>query len=103
MNPTDTGGKGWSLVNSIIGELDTVLFFISDRSGIGSSLVDFYPVTRNIPSEWVEELGNIFGKQAEIRSILEYAALIAGTFKEEDFSKATIPIREMDFESALAI
>ena len=51
----------------------------------------------------MEELGNIFGKQAEIRSILEYAAMITGTFKEEDFSKATIPIREMDFESALAI
>ena len=34
MNPTDTRGKGWSLVNSIIGELDTVFFFITDRSGV---------------------------------------------------------------------
>ncbi len=103
MNPSNTRGKGWSLVSSIIGELDTVLSFITDTSGVGGSLVDFYPVTKNIPAEWVEELENIFGKQTQVWSILEYAAMITGTLKEADFSKATIPIRELDFESALAL
>ncbi len=43
MTPTRTSGKGWSIITSIIGELDTVLYYINDKSGISESLKDFLP------------------------------------------------------------
>lgn len=102
MSPKTTG-KGWSVITSIIEELDVALYYINDRSGVGQTLKDFYPITSNIPQGWVDEFNEIFGQDTDTRSILEGIAMLAGVMKEPDYDKATMKMREMDIEKALSL
>lgn len=102
MSPKTTG-KGWSIITSIIEELDVALYYINDRSGVGQTLKDYFPITKNIPQAWVDEFTGIFGKDTDTRSILEGIAMLAGVMKEPDYDKATMKMREMDIDQALSI
>lgn len=92
---------GWTICKSIASELDMAVQFITQMDLYGNSIKDFQPLLNSIPGEWVTEFHEMMPHSGKNQSILETLAYLTGTIFEEDYSKATLAMRELDLEKAI--
>ncbi|MCL4561778.1 MAG: hypothetical protein M1281_14365, partial [Chloroflexi bacterium] len=100
-NPGVHENSGWTIGQSISMELDTAFFILLGSEYTGDILTDFLPLVRAVPSEWLVEFKQMLGQTARSNSILEAVALWAGVLFDEDYSHATLAMRQLDVETAL--
>jgi ArsR family transcriptional regulator, arsenate/arsenite/antimonite-responsive transcriptional repressor len=92
----------WSIGRSIILELETALTFALDKQRLPGLSSDIAEVVEAIPEDWRLAWNDLWGKAENYRFGLENVARIARTIEEEDYGQATLPVRELTLEAALA-
>ena len=96
-------GAGWQVGQSIALELDVLLntlngYFLSE------GLPDAYrSIIQSLPGDWLAELHQLVGKPKGLISLLATGAMLVGSQFESDYGRATLPIRELTSQQALAI
>ncbi len=101
MNPGSRTTSGWTISYSICMELDTVLHLLLNQRILGTTIPDFNDLLAGIPLEWLDELHDIFGKENISDSLLETLAVFSGVILEDDYSRASMVIREMNLPTLL--
>jgi len=96
-----TDQAGWVIGRSIALELDTAIGFACGKMTLGELPEEFTPLVRALPAEWREEYIDLLGEPKPFGIILEPTAILADVLHEEDYSQATLAMREMSFEKAL--
>lgn len=89
---------GWSLVQSIASELDAVL---GVTSGTQEILKIAHPVLESIPADWKAQWSELMGRPRSWPAVLGIMALLAGVDFEDDYSRATLAMRELTLPVAL--
>jgi DNA-binding transcriptional ArsR family regulator len=93
---------GWEVGQSIAMEIDLALAVVGGRSDFGSDLSQYFSSLKlSIPANWLEEYKGMVGETHGLRPILEPAAILAGVLLEEDYTRATMAVRELTVEEAL--
>jgi DNA-binding transcriptional ArsR family regulator len=98
---TGTQGRRWSVGRSIAMELDVALGALSGEAPDGELPASLQELARLAPSSWRAEWGALLGPARRGVSLLGPASLLAGTLAEEDYGRATLPLREMSLPEAL--
>lgn len=97
-----TDQVGWFIGRSIASELDVAISFVCGKKALGELPEDFFSLMKALPAEWRDEYVNLLGEPKPFSIILEPAAILANVLDEEDYSKATLAMRELSIETALA-
>lgn len=92
---------GWTVTRSIVAELDVAVHYLFKDEFLEISSGEFGALYQIIPHEWRAELDEIGVFSSTSQSILEILAEMAGTIFVEEYGRATLAIREMDFTAAL--
>lgn len=92
----------WFITRSIALELDVVMMIASEGAPTGRIAPALTELWTSLPAGWYREGAEILGLSRNIGSMLVHAALIAGSAFVEDYSQATLPIRELSTAEALA-
>ncbi len=101
MNPIEQSNSlGWSSGCSIAMELDAALY-VACGSLPGGAAAAFSALVMNFPGEWRAEFNSFFGEPKTLQSTLEVTAALAGVVLEEDYSRATLAMRELTLDAAL--
>jgi DNA-binding transcriptional ArsR family regulator len=93
---------GWSMGQSIAVELDVALSIVKGYFGVGQLPEEAISLQRALPADWQAEASEMLGESRHLLSILEAAASLAGVIQEGDYGRATLAIRELTVEEALA-
>lgn len=101
IEPLEVNPCGWEIISSIAIELDLALSALQDYNLGANMPEEFAGVIRQIPLEWRPELEALFGKSGEIPPVLETLAWIGGVIAEEDYSRATLVMRDLTVEFAI--
>ena len=101
MIPNSRIKSGWTISHSICMELDTVLHLLINQRILGTTVPDFNDLLQGVPMEWLDELHAIFGKENISDFILETLAVFSGVILEDDYSRASMVMREMDLPTLL--
>jgi DNA-binding transcriptional ArsR family regulator len=96
-----TDQVGWVIGRSIALELDTAIGFACGKMTLGELPEEFTSLVRALPAEWREEYIDLLGEPKPFGIILEPTAILADVLHEEDYSRATLAMREMSLEKAL--
>jgi ArsR family transcriptional regulator len=97
-----SGGGGWVVGSSIAGELDMALTAVGGYF-VGQKLpADLGTFTDSIPQDWLADWSLFLGPRRRMVSVLEQAAFLAGVLVEDDYSRATLAMRQLDASTALA-
>jgi DNA-binding transcriptional ArsR family regulator len=91
----------WSIGRSIILELDSALNFALNRHLLPGLSADIAEAVSTVPDDWLQAWDELWGKTENYRYGLEVAARLAGTIEGEDYSQATLPLRELTVAAAL--
>jgi DNA-binding transcriptional ArsR family regulator len=103
MNDNASGqNAGWAIGQSIALELDMALTAVSGYFSLGELPEDFAALVRAIPPDWRGEWPSLLGETKGLVSILEPPANLAGVLLDTDYRRATLAVRELTMESALA-
>lgn len=93
---------GWFITRSMPLELGALIWM----AGEAPPPVRFAPAMAELraalPDAWYREGAEILGLARGLGGVITSAARIAGCLCEEDYSRATLPIRELSLEAALA-
>jgi DNA-binding transcriptional ArsR family regulator len=92
---------GWAIGQSIALELDLALMAASEYfigANLSEEVMAFF---QSVSPSWQEEYRALVGESRNLLTVLESAAHLAGTLFESDYSRATLPIRELSLEDAL--
>ena len=87
--------RGWQLSRSITGELDLGIHFLLKQKLFGNTVVEFHDLIDAVPLEWEKEIRDLLSDTSQLHSPLEVPAYLTGVSCEEDYSKATLPFREL--------
>ena len=93
---------GWMVGQSVPLELDTVLTTFGgyfQAAGIPPEVVG---MLESLPADWLAEWSHYLGEEGRFVSLLYRTADLAGVAASTDYSQATIAMRELTLESALA-
>lgn len=94
---------GWIVGQSIALELDAALFMVLQKSISAPQIPDLVNLVEAVPAEWRAELLSLLETaDSHLHSVLEPAADLVDVLFEEDYSKATLSVRQMDAAQALA-
>jgi DNA-binding transcriptional ArsR family regulator len=102
MEDISAGNKAyWHVKRSIAMELDLALtlvygYFVEVNS---DHIVNTFRTS--LPSDWQNEGLNYLGKPERMISLFEFLAFMSGVLFEQDYRKATLGMRVLDFSSAL--
>ena len=91
----------WEIKRSIGFEIDVIFTMLNDflpLAGLSPTMVNFLD---QIPSDMVTEIRLLLGEGKHFYSLMLPAAYAAGTIFEEDFTQATLPIRQMEIKDAV--
>ncbi len=101
-NPGKSGlsNAGWKIVQSISMELDTAIGIAGGWLGAGSVSSEILELRQSCPSDWMEEWQEFYGSMPWFSSILETASVLSGVLEEQDYSRATMVIRQTGIEAA---
>ncbi len=92
---------GWVVARSIAKELDAALSLFS---GYGEEMdvpAEVIPVIRSVPEDWKAQWHDLLGIPRRWIGVLMEMAVLAGVLLEEDYSQATLAMRELTLEDAL--
>jgi DNA-binding transcriptional ArsR family regulator len=92
---------GWWIGESIALEMDVALTAAAGYFATGGLSEDVVAMLQAIPDDWREQWPELMGDLRGIRSVLEYAAYLAGCTMDNDYSRVTLAIRELTAEQAL--
>jgi DNA-binding transcriptional ArsR family regulator len=95
--------SGWQITRSITGELDLVIHFLLKQKLFGNTILEFQDLLESIPPEWEQEIRDLLSDSSQLHSPLEVPAYLTGMAYEEDYSKATLPIRELNLTRAIEL
>ncbi len=93
--------NSWEIKRSILFELDTLFTFLGDYLPRASLSVPINQLLDSIPPEMSAELTSMLGTGKHYFNILFPIGLAAHTEYEEDYSLATMPIRQMHLHEAI--
>ena len=91
----------WEIKESLVYELDIIFTMLNDYLPQASYSEDLAEFFSRIPQEMVSEIRSILGEGKHFYKLLAPAAYATGTLFEEDFSLATMPIRQMGLQEAV--
>ncbi|HEX9013796.1 MAG TPA: winged helix-turn-helix domain-containing protein, partial [Anaerolineaceae bacterium] len=91
----------WSIGSSIAEELDFAMYAVRGRFLGGEFPVEYGSLLRTVPPIWRAELDALLGEPGGTHGVLEPAAFLAGTLLDDDYSRATLAVRELSAEAAL--
>jgi DNA-binding transcriptional ArsR family regulator len=92
---------GWWIGESIALEMDIALTAAGGYFATGGLSEDVVAMLQTIPDDWQAEWPELMGDFKGIRSVLGYAAYLADSIMDSDYSRATLAIRELTVEEAL--
>jgi DNA-binding transcriptional ArsR family regulator len=92
---------GWWIGESIALEMDIALTAAGGYFATGGLSEDVVTMLQTIPDDWRGEWPELMGDLRGIRSVLEYAAYLADSIMDSDYSRVTLAIRELTAEQAL--
>jgi ArsR family transcriptional regulator len=95
-------GAGWAIGQSITLELDVALAIVGGRFLLRALSPEEAAFVRGVPQEWRAQWPLLLGEPRSAVSILEYAASVAGVLAESAYDRATLAIRELGVDEALA-
>jgi DNA-binding transcriptional ArsR family regulator len=101
-NKTGMENTGWKSGPSIAIELDVALAALRDYTAGMRMPAEFASVLREVPESWREEAPPVMSSVNGYGSLLEVLAWLSGTLFEGDYGHATLPMRDLTLESALA-
>lgn len=85
----------WKIKRSVLFELDTIFSLVNDYLPLASLSPSINQLVDSIPQEMVQELRTMLGDRKQYFGFLFAAGLSARTEFEEDYARATMPIRKM--------
>jgi len=97
-----SSNSGWKITRSITMELDAALGIAGGSFLAGSITPNTQYLHQSVSSEWIEDWNTFFHPMDWFCSILETSAILAGVLDESDYSRATMAIRQLTPETALA-
>ena len=102
MQDQDTpSSAGWRIGESICLELDFALSAITGHFEDAILPEDLFAFLQSLPPDWKTELRALIGGSRRFYSILESGAFLAGVLTGNDYSQATLAIRELSLGTAL--
>jgi ArsR family transcriptional regulator, arsenate/arsenite/antimonite-responsive transcriptional repressor len=90
---------GWSLCQSIAAELDVYLGAVS---GAQAGLAVPRPGPDHVAPDWKAQWSEFLGRPRPFPGVLGTLAYLAGVEEEADYSRATLAMRELTLDGALA-
>ena len=94
---------GWSVGRSIPLELDVIFTIIGGyflSGGFPKGLMD---MIQSLPEDWRADFSLFMGEESRIIDFLDLLASLAGVVEVEDYSQATLAMRELTLPAALEI
>jgi DNA-binding transcriptional ArsR family regulator len=98
---TDQQQPGWRVGRSIALELDCAVSVFGLPPAEREIPSQAAPVVAAVPDDWQAEWPELMGHRRRWVSTLADMAHLAGVLEEEDYSRATLAMREMTLETAL--
>lgn len=95
--------RGWQICRSITNELDLAIHFYLRNRTQSKPFSEFSELFDAIPGEWEQELLDIIAPTSQRNPSLEIPAYLTGVLFEEDYSRATLPIRELSVARAIEL
>jgi DNA-binding transcriptional ArsR family regulator len=99
---TEGDNAGWAIGPSIAMELDIALSVVQGYFGIGGLPEDVVALLQSLAPDWLAEAPDLLGEGSHIVSILGWAADLADHVQDGDYGRATLAIRQLTVEEALA-
>ncbi len=94
--------KGWIVGRSILLELDAAVTFCCGGTVSGILPPDIAVLASSLPSQWRDEYINLMGELKSNSSLLEQMSLLSETQPEEDYHRASLPLRNLTAKDALS-
>jgi DNA-binding transcriptional ArsR family regulator len=92
----------WAIGRSMAIELDVVLSAIQGGFAVGGLPEEAVALLQGLPSDWQDDLSEMLGESRRLSSVLETAAALAGVLLEGNYDDATLAIRALSLDEALA-
>jgi DNA-binding transcriptional ArsR family regulator len=92
---------GWSVGQSIALELDVVFTIIGGYFLSGGLPAGLMEMIQSLPEDWRAEFSLFMGDECRIINFMDPLAGLAGVIDVEDYSQATLAIRELSISTAL--
>lgn len=104
LNDNNIQRPGWTIGQSIPFELDAAFWTIREHAAQPPAHLPDHlrNLLQRIPDEWQTSLTPLLPDVVGPTGVLEYLALLAGVVQEPDYSRATLAMREMTAEAAVA-
>lgn len=99
--PTQAGSPGWIVGESMATELDVALSGIGSGFPVPAGASEFQVLYDSVPEDWLDEWQTFVGQPGTV-SMLGFLSGITETKTEADYGRATLAMRELTTESALA-
>jgi DNA-binding transcriptional ArsR family regulator len=94
-------GAGWSVGRSIALELDVVFTIIAGYFLSGGLPAGLMEMIQSLPEDWRADFSLFMGDESRIIYFMDPLASLAGVVEVEDYSQATLAIRELTISTAL--
>jgi len=92
---------GWVVARSIAKELDAALSLFSGYGEETSRPPEVVSAMRAVPHDWRSQWSDLLGAPRRWIGVLMEMAILAGVLLEEDYSRATLAMRQLTLEGAL--
>ncbi len=100
--PDHATHAGWSVGESMPLELDSALSLVNGYYPTGSLPAAFESVRQAVPAEWLAEWQAMLNEPGANLALMEMGARLAGMLEEPDYPRATLAIRALTVDGALA-
>lgn len=97
-----TEERGWVVTRSIAQELDIALSLCSGYERAVRLPDEAVALIATLPAEWTSQWQELLGAPRTWIGVLTMMATLSGVLPEADYSRATLAIRELTLEAALA-
>jgi DNA-binding transcriptional ArsR family regulator len=91
----------WSIGPSISEELDFAIYAVLGRFQPGELPTEYGNLVLSVPDAWRTELTALLGSPSGSHGVLGEAAYLAGVVMSDDYSQATLAMRELTLDAAL--